>query len=103
VTREEFLKCLEDLDHTEVTYYEREGWIFSTEQGFTAIDIARVRLIRQLRTELDINDQAIPIVLHLLDQLYETRAAVNRIRGRFRQLPKELQDELLDALQELPE
>jgi chaperone modulatory protein CbpM len=103
MTREELLQCLEDFDQSEVSYYEREGWIFSTEQGFTAIDIARVRLIRHLRTELDVNDQAIPVVLHLLDQLYETRNAVNRIRRRFQQLPKELQDELLDALQELPD
>jgi hypothetical protein len=35
---------------------------------FREIDVARVRLIQELRNELQINEAALPIVLSLLDQ-----------------------------------
>ena len=43
------------------------------EPAFREIDIARIRLIRELHTELDVTEPALPLVLSLLDQLYATR------------------------------
>ena len=40
---------------------------------FTEIDVERVRLILELRDLLQVNDEALPIVLSLLDQIYELR------------------------------
>lgn len=40
---------------------------------FAEIDIERVRLIRLLRDEMDVNEAALPVVLSLLDQLYALR------------------------------
>jgi chaperone modulatory protein CbpM len=40
---------------------------------FEDIDIARVHLIYELRQELDVNEAALPVVLLLLDQLYDVR------------------------------
>jgi len=40
---------------------------------FQAIDVARVRLIRELLDDMKLNEEAMPVVLVLLDQLYETR------------------------------
>jgi chaperone modulatory protein CbpM len=37
------------------------------------IDVARARLIRDLRDGLGVDEETLPIVLSLLDQLYETR------------------------------
>ena len=41
--------------------------------AFDAIDVARVRLIHELRDRLDVNEAALPVVLLLLDQLYDLR------------------------------
>jgi chaperone modulatory protein CbpM len=41
--------------------------------AFRQIDVARVRLIHQLRADMQVNDEALPIVLSLLDQLYDQR------------------------------
>jgi chaperone modulatory protein CbpM len=41
--------------------------------AFRQIDVARVRLIHQLRVDMQVNDAALPIVLSLLDQLYDHR------------------------------
>ncbi len=43
---------------------------------FTAIDVARLRLIVELRTDLGVDDGSLPIVLHLMDQLYAARRAL---------------------------
>ena len=54
----------------------------TTRQGevlFTDADIARVRLIRDLRAMLDVEEQTLPLVLSLLDQLYATRWQIRRL------------------------
>ncbi len=43
------------------------------EPAFREIDIARVRLIRELQAEMDVDEPTLPLVLSLLDQLYATR------------------------------
>lgn len=40
---------------------------------FQEIDVARVHLIYELREDMDINEAALPVVLSLLDQLYDLR------------------------------
>ena len=40
---------------------------------FREIDVARVRLILELRDEMRIDEEALPLVLSLLDQLYDQR------------------------------
>ena len=40
---------------------------------FTEIDVERVRLILELRDLMQVNEEAMPIVLSLLDQIYELR------------------------------
>jgi chaperone modulatory protein CbpM len=43
------------------------------EPDFREIDIARIRLIRELYIELEVEEPTLPLVLSLLDQLYATR------------------------------
>ena len=40
---------------------------------FTEIDVERVRLILELRDLMQVNEEALPIILSLLDQIYELR------------------------------
>lgn len=40
---------------------------------FAEIDLARIRLIHELTTDLAINDDALPVVLSLLDQIHDLR------------------------------
>jgi len=55
-------------------------WVLPEQQDgqylFVAIDIARARLIAELRQEMAVNDEAIPIILSLLDQLYDLRRRI---------------------------
>jgi chaperone modulatory protein CbpM len=68
---------------------------------FREIDVARVRLIQELRDELQVNEEALPIVLSLLDQLYEQRRRMRELGGALsRVVPDALREELVRHLSE---
>jgi chaperone modulatory protein CbpM len=48
---------------------------------FSDVDLARARLIRDLKADFGVNDEGIGIVLHLLDQLYGLRRLVRDIQA----------------------
>ncbi|TBW38434.1 hypothetical protein EYW49_09185 [Siculibacillus lacustris] len=48
---------------------------------FHDIDVARVRLIRELRDDLAIDEEALPLVLSLLDQIYDLRRHLRMVGG----------------------
>ena len=48
---------------------------------FHPIDEARAQLILELRRDLHINDEALPLVLSLLDQVYAARRHMHRLRA----------------------
>ncbi len=48
--------------------------------AFREIDLARVRLILLLRDDLEVDEAALPVVLLLLDQLYDLRRRLRDLR-----------------------
>ena len=73
-----------DLDPVEVEAWVAREWVRPEgERGryrFREIDVARVRLIRELRQDLRLDEEAVPVVLSLLDQLYDLRRRMRRLR-----------------------
>lgn len=52
--------------------FVNEEWIYPRELeklGFDEEDLARIHLIQELRQDFGVNDEAVPIILHLIDQL----------------------------------
>ena len=68
------------------------GWLFHD------IDVARVRLIVELRDELSLDEEAIPTVLSLLDQLYDARRQMNALRRALGAIPAETREAVLREL-----
>lgn len=58
-------------------------WVRPVRQGeaflFVDVDVARVRLILELRDELAIGEDTLPVVLLLLDQLHDLRRGVREL------------------------
>jgi chaperone modulatory protein CbpM len=48
---------------------------------FSETDLARARLIQDLKVDFGVNDEGITIILHLLDQLYGLRCLVRDIHA----------------------
>ena len=56
---------------------------------FHEIDVARVQLIQTLRNEMNVNDDALPVVLLLLDQVYDLRRRMREIGDALNQAAPE--------------
>ena len=66
---------------------------------FQEIDVARVRLILALRDDLQVNEESLPIVLSLLDQLYEARRMMRELgQALGRTAPVELRQAVVTRL-----
>lgn len=85
-----------DLQETEVLTWVQRGWVRPLAQGeewrFEEIDIARIRLVHDLRYTLAVAEETVPLVLSLLDQIYDLRHRMRAI-GRV----VETQDEQVRA------
>lgn len=83
-----------DLEVVELTTWVERGWVQpeSTVAGweFHEIDVARVRLLHDLRRDMDIGEDALPLVLSLLDQLYELRGTLRSLLGELQSRSPEL-------------
>jgi chaperone modulatory protein CbpM len=85
-----------DVELVELERWIGEAWVLpggtAGSYVFEEVDVARVRLIVELRRDLAIDDTAMPVVLHLLDQLYALRRRVKAMSSAFDELPPELRD-----------
>lgn len=65
---------------------------------FDEADEARIVLIRELRQEFMVNEDAIGVVLSLLDQLYAARRVLKCVNDAIGALPTPLREELRSRL-----
>ena len=90
-----------DLPQRELERWIAKRWVCPDGEAgvyfFHAIDVARIRLILQLRQDLEINEKALPVVLGLLDQLYDHR---RRLRALAEALQSQLPPDILYSLRE---
>lgn len=74
---DDLLAAVAELQRSDLDAWIREGLVAATpDEGtlaFTDMQCARVRLICTLRYELEIETETLPVVLSLVDQLYEAR------------------------------
>jgi len=60
--------------------YVEKQWIHSGEEtGWMDEDIRRAHLIVELQRDFGVNDDAIPIILHLIDQLHAMQRVLKRL------------------------
>ena len=73
------------LDAATLNVWIDEEWLIPRASGsalqFSDADLARARLIRDLKLDLGVNDEGIAIILHLLDQLHGLRSLVRDIHA----------------------
>jgi chaperone modulatory protein CbpM len=78
MNRNEFLGRLEVEVQTLDLWLDQE-WLLpdqtAAEMTFSDIDLARGRLIQELKNGFGVNDEGVDIILHLLDQLHGFRRA----------------------------
>lgn len=76
------------VDETFIVHCIQAEWIqpFSRKtMEFDEEDIARLQLIRELKEDFGANEESIPLILHLLDQIYTLRRKIYHLQDRFNQ------------------
>jgi chaperone modulatory protein CbpM len=90
------------LDAAELTLWIDSGWVRPEgEPGawlFHEVDVARVRLIVEMRRDLAIDADAVPVVLSLLDQLYGLRRELGALCGAVAAQPEATRQAIEAAL-----
>ena len=92
-----------DVSQVELINWVERGWVLPDAAGsefeFREIDIARVRLIRDLRRDMDVGEDAVPLVLSLLDQVYELRTTLKSVLHALQTQPRDVQAAVVAALE----
>jgi chaperone modulatory protein CbpM len=97
------------LDESRVIDWVARGWVHAegatpAEWLFSEIDVARLYLLRDLRVELALDDDAIPLVLSLLDQVYALRRTLRTVMAVVEAAPGtgDMRDRIFASLTQSP-
>lgn len=102
ITIETVVRTVAGVREAELRAWIDEGWVRPERARgmlvFREIDVARVRLIHDLRRDLAIGDDALPVVLNLLDQLYAMRRRLRAVNDAIASQPPAVRHTLRVAL-----
>lgn len=80
---EEIISLVPELNRTDLERWIHEALIEAEQDHgaprLTDIQFARVRLICSLRYDMDVEEETLPVVLDLIDQLHATRERLHRL------------------------
>jgi chaperone modulatory protein CbpM len=95
-----------DLDTVELTAWIDRGWVrpdpapSPADWAFEGVDLARVGLIYDLRRHLGVEEDVVPMVLALVDQVYSLRATLKAVTGAIEHQPAEVRAAVRTAMAE---
>jgi chaperone modulatory protein CbpM len=99
---EELLARFGDLERGELIRWVENRWVLPERHNqtwvFHEVDVARVELIFEIRREFAVDDEAMPLVLGLLDQVYGLRRQMRRLCDALEAQPPEVQQAISQAL-----
>jgi chaperone modulatory protein CbpM len=88
----------------ELRLWVREGWIqpVQGDRGpvFDEVDVARVRLLCDLRKEMALPSDALPVVLTLIDRLHETRRDLRHLMDALEEQPEQVRRSVAEHVRE---
>jgi chaperone modulatory protein CbpM len=99
---DELLIRLRGLERRELVRWVENRWVLPERRAetwvFHEVDVARVELIFEIRRDFAIDDEAMPVVLGLLDQVYGLRRQMRRLCDAVAAQPDEVRDAIRKAL-----
>lgn len=101
LTEAEVIERVDQLTVRRLRLWVRKGWLAPAtgEAGpvFDELDLARIRLVCELRADMNLNDETVPIVLSLIDQLHGLRRELRALAGAIEQQPRDIRQQLQRA------
>jgi chaperone modulatory protein CbpM len=82
MNKQEFLTSA-GLQVQTLEFWVDQRWLIpdhsSAEMTFSDADVARARLIHDLKGDFGVNDEGVDVILHLVDQLHGLRGAFEQL------------------------
>lgn len=99
---EDLVAAISALQLSDLETWVREELVVPQQEAgtllFTDMECARVRLICTLHYELEIEAETLPVMLSLIDQLYETRQRLLSLTAAVAVQDKNVQTAIIAAL-----
>jgi chaperone modulatory protein CbpM len=99
---EELLIRLRGLERRDLSRWVENRWVLPERHAdtwiFHEVDVARVELIFDIRRDFAIDDEAMGLLLGLLDQVYGLRRQMRRLCDAVATQPPDVQDAIRRAL-----
>ena len=100
---DEIVERIEALQRSDLDAWISEELIAPQEEAeallFSEMEFARIRLICTLHYELEIDAETLPVMLSLVDQLYETRHRLLKLTAAVAAQDKAVQTAILAAIE----
>ncbi len=99
---DDLVEAISALQRSDLEAWIREELVVPRQEAgallFTDMECARVRLICTLRYELEIDAETLPVVLSLIDQLYDTRQRLLSLTAAVAAQSEDIQAAVIAAL-----
>jgi chaperone modulatory protein CbpM len=102
LTEQDVVQRVVNLTEVRLRTWVARGWLSPAHaEGrhvFTELDVARCNMIRQFRDDLEIDDETVPVVLSLLDQVYGLRRELRNVMRAIGSQPEDVRRQMLKAI-----
>jgi chaperone modulatory protein CbpM len=102
IALDDLLHRFGSLDRRDLMRWVENRWVLPERRGHTwifhEVDVARLELILEIRHEFAIDEEALPLVLALLDQVYDLRRQLRRVCDALAAQPEEVKAAVKRAL-----
>ena len=103
---DKLLRQMKELDRRDLMRWVENRWVLPERRDktwiFHDVDVARVELILEIRQEFAVEDDALSLVLGLLDQVYDLRRQLGRLCDAVAAQPPEIRAAVKRALPRSP-
>lgn len=103
---DDLIAALSELQRSDLEAWIREEMVVPRQEAgeilFTDMECARVRLICTLHYQLEIDADTLPVVLSLVDQLYDARQKLMSITAAVAAQDKSVQAAIISAIRPNP-
>jgi len=101
---EEVISLVPELHREDLERWIRDALVEAAQEAghptFSELQFARVRLICTLRYDMDVEEETLPVVLDLLDQLHDTRERLHTLSQAVLAQDEEVKAAVLQVLEE---
>ena len=105
ITVQDLLREIRMLRERDLETWIAEEWVRPVKQPegprFRDADVARVRLIAEIKYEFEVSDEVLPVFLSLLDQSHDLRRRLDLLAAAIDAQPDDVRGEINRALREI--